>query len=284
MYNKISGFSDEISSDIVTQFTVLNKLGINYFEPRGINGKNISELNPEELKNLKAKMNEFNIKASSIGSPIGKIKIRHSMDEHIEKLKRVINTAHILGTDRIRMFSFYMPHDGTPASDYRNEVIDRMGRMLDVAEAENIILCHENEKGIYGESPENCLDLIDTFGGRLKCVFDPANFLQCGIEVYPYAFDMLGDKLFYLHVKDVDANGDICVAGKGLGAIPEILKVLDARDEKIVLTLEPHLYEFVGLAGLEGDDKTEIEGRFATSADAFDAAVSALKGCIANIR
>ena len=52
MYNKISGFSDEISSDIITQFTVLNKLGINYFEPRGINGKNISELNNEELENL----------------------------------------------------------------------------------------------------------------------------------------------------------------------------------------------------------------------------------------
>lgn len=38
-YFKISGFSDEIASDIVTQFEVLNRLGIRYFEPRGINGK-----------------------------------------------------------------------------------------------------------------------------------------------------------------------------------------------------------------------------------------------------
>ena len=42
-YSKISGFSDEISEDICKQFDVLNKLGIKYFEPRGVNGKNISE-------------------------------------------------------------------------------------------------------------------------------------------------------------------------------------------------------------------------------------------------
>ncbi len=38
-YNKISGFSDEISKEITTQFSVLNKLNISYFEPRGVDGK-----------------------------------------------------------------------------------------------------------------------------------------------------------------------------------------------------------------------------------------------------
>ena len=45
----ISGFSDEISSDIDVQFTALNKMGIKFFEPRGVNGKNISSLTDEEL-------------------------------------------------------------------------------------------------------------------------------------------------------------------------------------------------------------------------------------------
>ena len=35
-YAKISGFSDEIASDVDTQFSVLKKLDIHYFEPRGI--------------------------------------------------------------------------------------------------------------------------------------------------------------------------------------------------------------------------------------------------------
>ena len=39
----ISGFSDEIDSNVVKQFEHLNKLGISYFEPRGIDGKNIAD-------------------------------------------------------------------------------------------------------------------------------------------------------------------------------------------------------------------------------------------------
>ena len=72
--NKISGFSDEITSDVNEQFRVLNKLNIGYFEPRGIDGKNVSALTDEEAAELKEKMDSYGIKASSIGSPIGKIK------------------------------------------------------------------------------------------------------------------------------------------------------------------------------------------------------------------
>ena len=75
IYNKISGFSDEMGTDIVTQFEILNKLGIGYFEPRGIDGKNIAELDDSEAEALKLKMDKYGIRVSSIGSPIGKIKL-----------------------------------------------------------------------------------------------------------------------------------------------------------------------------------------------------------------
>ena len=75
VYYKISGFSDEISQSVDMQFDVLNKLGIRYFEPRGIDGKNISALTDEEVILLKEKMNKAGIKVSSISSPIGKIKL-----------------------------------------------------------------------------------------------------------------------------------------------------------------------------------------------------------------
>ena len=66
----ISGFSDEIDSNVVKQFEHLNKLGISYFEPRGIDGKNIADLDDGEVMALKEKMEQFGIKVSSIGSPI----------------------------------------------------------------------------------------------------------------------------------------------------------------------------------------------------------------------
>lgn len=65
MYQYISGFSDEIASDIDTQFQVLNKLGISYFEPRGINSKNIAFLDDREVAALKEKMHAYGIQVSS---------------------------------------------------------------------------------------------------------------------------------------------------------------------------------------------------------------------------
>ena len=84
MYNKISGFSDEIAKEIDVQFEVLNKLNIGYFEPRGIDGKNISALSEEEALQLKEKMDACGIKVSSIGSPIGKIKLDAPFEPHFE--------------------------------------------------------------------------------------------------------------------------------------------------------------------------------------------------------
>ena len=129
-YTKISGFSDEIASDIVTQFKVLNKLGISFFEPRGINGKNISSLNEDEVNELKEAMKDYGIKVSSIGSPIGKIKLSDDFDEHFELFKRTVAIAKSLGTSYIRIFSFY--HDGGKWSDEeRSEILRRLKAMIE---------------------------------------------------------------------------------------------------------------------------------------------------------
>ena len=106
-YEKISGFSDEITEITKEQFEALNRFGIKYFEPRGIDGKNISKLTEEEMYDLKRLMDEYGIQVSSIGSPIGKIQVTDEFEPHFEVLKNVVKAAKILGTKYIRVFSFY---------------------------------------------------------------------------------------------------------------------------------------------------------------------------------
>ena len=89
----ISGFSDEIDENTDVQFKHMNKLGIKYFEPRGIDGKNIADLTDSEAKALKEKMDRYGISVSSIGSPIGKIDINDEFEPHLEKLRNVIKTS-----------------------------------------------------------------------------------------------------------------------------------------------------------------------------------------------
>lgn len=252
LYNKISGFSDEIASDINVQFEVLNKLGISYFEPRGVDAKNIADLTEEEMHSLKAKMDACDIKVSSIGSPIGKIKITEDFAEHFELFKNVVKAAKVLGTKYIRMFSFFQ--DGEWTEEKEAEVFARIETMLAYAKEQDVILLHENEKDIYGDIKERCLRIAEKFGcDNFAVVFDPANFVQCGQDTKE-AFRMLRPYIKYMHIKDANPDGTVVPAGWGAGNVEYILSELFGEGYDGFLSLEPHLGSFEGLAALEVDD------------------------------
>ena len=257
-YYKISGFSDEISQSVDVQFAVLNKLNIDFFEPRGIDGKNISTLTDEEITLLKDKMNKAGIKVSSIGSPIGKIKLTDPFEPHFALFQRVVAIAKQLDTKYIRMFSFY--HDGGDhwTEEERQTVLLRLHQMIDYAKSQDVVLLHENEKDIYGDTADRCIDLMkELYCDNFKAVFDPANFVQCGQDT-KYAYENLKNYIAYMHIKDaLLADGRVVPAGSGDGNVEYILKALIDNGYNGYLSLEPHLGSFAGLADLELDDKME---------------------------
>nr|WP_300660303.1 sugar phosphate isomerase/epimerase family protein [uncultured Acetatifactor sp.] len=255
-YALISGFADEIAGDVDTQFRVLGKLGIGYFEPRGIDGKNIANLTDEEVERLKGKMKACGIKASSIGSPIGKVKLEEDFEGHFRQFQRVVEIAGQLGAKYIRMFSFYHEGGAEWTEGERAEVLSRLGRMIAYAVERDVVLLHENEKDIYGDTAERCADLMEELGcGHFRAVFDPANFVQCGQDTWE-AFEKLKGHIAYLHIKDaLLADGRVVPAGVGDGNVERILRSLLEKGYDGFLSLEPHLGSFDGLKDLELDDK-----------------------------
>ena len=253
---EISGFADEIDSDIELQFQHLQKLGMKYFEVRGVNGKNISTLDDAELDVLKSAMERYGIRASSIGSPIGKIRITDDFAAHMALLRRVIYIARFLDCPYIRIFSFYPP-EGEEIAPYRDEVLERMRQMVALAEEEGVILLHENEKDIYGDTIARCRDLFDSIESpAFRGVFDPANFVQCGQKTYPEAFEALREHIVYMHIKDAFfKDGSVVPAGDGDGAVKELISALKKQGYNGFLSLEPHLGRFEGLAELETGDE-----------------------------
>ncbi len=273
-YQKISGFSDEIDPSIAVQFPVLNKLGISYFEPRGINGRNISELDDSQVLALKEQMDAFGIRASSIGSPIGKIRISDDFGPHLALLKRVIRTAKLLSCPYIRMFSFYPSGESWTEAD-RQEVYARLKQMIELARQEDVVLLHENEKDIYGDTVERCKELMDALHcPHFRFVFDPANFVQCG-EDTKQAYDALHPYIAYMHIKDaLAADGRVTPAGLGDGNVAYIISSLLAGGYDGFFSLEPHLGSFVGLEDLEiGDEMLRLpksgEGTFTVACNAL---------------
>ena len=273
----LSAFADEYADNLKEQCEALNKFGFCYIELRGVNGKNISVLTESEVKETKKILDDFDIKVSSIGSPLGKIDIKGDLNTHFETAKRVYETANILGAKNVRMFSFYSKE--TPFDKCKSEVYAGLEKLVDLSDDTGLTLCHENEALIYGESPEKCLEIAEYFGGRIKCVFDMGNFVLDGYEPMS-AYKLLYDYIEYFHIKDALYAGAIVPAGKGEAKIKEILDDYKENGRKdTFITLEPHLQTFSGLNALVGksfDNPYKYDNQKA----AFTDAVEKLKGLL----
>ena len=247
----LSAFSDEYADSLVEQCKALNTFGIHYMEMRGVNGKNVSTLTKAELLETKRTLLDYGIKVSSVGSPLGKIKLDGDLNGHLERAKRIFETANELDAKYIRMFSFYLP-EGKTRAECKGQVCDELEKLLLLADSCGVTLCHENEALIYGESPEKCLELVEHFEGKLKCVFDMGNFVLDGYNPMD-AYQLLKEYVEYFHIKDALYAGAIVPAGKGEAQIKEILDIYKASGKKdTFITLEPHLQTFSGLNALVG--------------------------------
>lgn len=273
---KIYAFADEASSVIDEQIVAMKRNGLQGLEIRGVDGTNISDITIEKAKEVKEKLDAAGLITWSIGSPIGKIKINEDFAPHIEKYKHTLEIANVLGAENIRMFSFYTKE--VKPEDCKNEVIDRLGKFVEIAKGTGINLCHENEKGIYGDIPERCLEIHKAFP-ELKGIFDPANYVQCGVDTLK-GWELLKDYIYYMHIKDSKTDGFVVPAGMGDGNVAAIVKDFIARGGNS-FTIEPHLTVFKGLEGLEQEgEETKMEFKYPDSNSAFDAACDAFKKLI----
>ncbi len=274
---KLCAFADEASSATEGQIDALKRNGFSYVEVRGVDGKNVKKLTDTEAKEFRKRLDDEGLAVWSIGSPIGKYPLDRDPSHHFDEFKRVIELAYMLGTQRIRMFSFY-PIKGESNDTTRARVFERLEKMCALTPSD-IILCHENEKEIFGENAENCLAIHNAFP-KIRGVFDPANFVQCGVNTL-VAWEMLKEHIDYLHIKDAAPDGTVVPAGMGIGNVQKIVKRYLAQGGD-AMTLEPHLHDFVGLSVLENGQslKADVVKRYANNREAFDAAADALKSIL----
>lgn len=250
----LSGFGDEIDPDPVVQVAVLTALGASHIEVRSAWGTNVVDLSDDQLSTLATVLATGGMQTSAVASPIGKVDITLDADLEVQRLRRIIRVAHALDTPNIRIFSFFRA-EGVPVESTRDAVMTRMRLLADEAERDGVTLLHENEKDIYGDTPERVLDLVESVGSpALRLAWDSANFVQVGVaRPHDDGYAMLRPYLEYLQVKDaVAATGTVVPAGQGDGQVLQTLAAL--RDDGYVgfVSLEPHLDEAHALGGFSG--------------------------------
>ncbi len=254
---KISTISDEISPQLSEQLDLLESEGIEYIEVRSIQKKNILDLSPEALQEVKQSIRNRRMKVSAISSPIGKIKLDEDYPAHFQRFLKAIEIANFFETDRIRIFGFYNTPLATP--DNRNEIMKRIESQVKEAEKHQIKLLLENEdQTLYGGTSEQIMDVMDSIkSSSLGFLFDPGNYLYFFKKpVYPEFFNQTLDRIDYVHIKDIRiGESHFTEPGRGDVQYLPLLKELKTSGYDGFLSMEPHLKAGDckgGFSGIEG--------------------------------
>ncbi len=266
---KLCAFADEASIQLKGQIDALRRNNIGLLEIRGVDGQNIKEISCQKIKEIKKELDGNGIGVWSIGSPVGKYNVDDNFQGQLDEFKRLCEYGEILGANHIRMFSFF--------SKDQDKVFENLRKFVEAC-PKNMIMCHENEKGIFGDDIEGCLKIHKEFE-RIRMVFDPANFIQCGVDTLE-AWEKLHTYVEYMHIKDALKDKHVVRAGYGIGNIEKLVGMYKEMGKE-VLTLEPHLMEFSGLKDLENGESIHKDITIYPDNDtAFDAGADALKAIL----
>ena len=253
---EIYAFADEASPSLAGQIRALLDNRLCGIELRNVDGVNVSALSKSAVREIRRRLDAAGLSVWSIGSPVGKVGITDDFKPQTELLQRTLEIADCLGAKNLRLFSFYIPASAHDA--WRDAVMERLSRFVELAQGSGVTLCHENEKGIFGDTAARCAE-IHRMLPEIRAVFDPANFVQCG-EDTEKCWELLRPYIEYIHIKDaVSHDKENVLCGTGEGKIKALL-TRAIRDEGYegFLTLEPHLVLFASLQSLETEDAANI--------------------------
>lgn len=240
----LTGFTDEALATFPGQTRMASAAGLTHLELRriGVRPTPILRASGRAVAAAEEALAAQGLRASCIATGIGKTAVDAPFAPQVTAVKRAAALAHRFGTPYVRVFSW---HTTTPDAD-RPRVLRQMTLLARTAEAEGVILLHENEKGVFGDTAQRCLELARC-GVRL--IFDPANFVQCGVRPFGQAWPLLAEHVEYLHAKDArTATRRVVPVGAGDGEWPELAAELRASGWSGFVSLEPHL----GLGGRGG--------------------------------
>ncbi|GMX60139.1 sugar phosphate isomerase/epimerase [Paenibacillus elgii] len=257
VWERLGVLTDEVSAHFEEALDWAAEWGLKHVEIRVINGQNAADLDNEQVSEIRRQVEARGLFISAIASPLFKCALdpsrqvasgdtfgqrEESVQSHFTKLDRVITIAKMLGTTRIRIFSFWREAD--PAL-HRDEIVRYMKQAAVVAEAQDVQLLLENEPACNGGYAEEVAAIVRAVDSpALRGLWDPGNEAYAGLEAFPAGYAAMKDVLAHVHLKDAYIRDDgqpRCVP-LGSGNVPVIaqLKALLADDYNGLFTIETH--------------------------------------------
>lgn len=295
----LSGFADEGAGNktIVEQFSVFAALGLQYYSIRFVNLgdgiKNVMKLTKTDIQRVRQFQDGYGLNVSSLGSPIGKIKLLDVEDgtsnqyipfeKYLEQdVRLACDLAHAFETKLIRGFSFYHPQH-EPAENYVSMAVDRLGQIAEMCHRSDLTFGLEVEANLVGQNGHLLADIFRQVNHpAMMLIFDGGNIVMQGytsMEIFEQ-YEAMKPGLGWLHIKDyvpsvretkgghIEENkmNHFVPADRGFtdharifrdlaGFLPSLEKKLKERGiPGVFLDLEPHLKGGGQFGGFSGPD------------------------------
>ena len=217
----LTGFADEAANQKTAhqQFSAFAALGLQYYTIRfidlGQGVKNVMQLTKPEITRLRRLHDEYGLRVSSLGSPIGKVKLLDVDDgthnpfipfpKYLDKqVRRAVGLANTLETKLIRGFSFYHPR-GTAPADHLSQVVDQLGQIAEICDRTDFTFGLEVEANLVGQSGQLLAEIHRQVNHpALNLIFDAGNIVTqgCSAEEVFQQYVLMKRGMGWMHIKD----------------------------------------------------------------------------------
>ena len=269
---KLSGFTDEASSNLNLQIKVTKELGWRYLSARTIGNANIHEISEADFELACEHLAASNIKVAEFGTLIGSWSkpITSDWEITLAEIKRCIPRMQRLGVRNARIMSYAQCPWG--ADQMEQERFRRLREVTARFKDAGLQALHENCMNWGGFSADHTLRLLEEVPD-LKLVFDTGNPVfqrdHSKPEPFPWqnAFEFyqkIKHAVEHIHVKDgimhaTAGEPEYQFAGEGQAYLKEILTDLKQNHYQGFIAIEPHMGKVFHLKNQESNPQKEYD-------------------------
>ncbi|MEO1858075.1 MAG: sugar phosphate isomerase/epimerase [Rubritalea sp.] len=252
---KFSGFTDEAAQDLAGQIKATQELGWEYISARGIDGKNIHDLDGRAFEAAVAMLEESGIRIAEFGSLIGSWSksIKSDFSVTLGEVERAIPKMQRLGTQIVRVMSYAQESWGS--EQYLDERVKRLREIVARFTDAGLTVAHENCMNYGGFSSQHTLELVENVPG-LKLIFDTGNPVfqrdRSTLEPHPWQdawqfYQDVKEHIVHVHVKDClnpvkdGVEPEYVFPGEGQGCVRQIMADLKSSNYQGFIAIEPHV-------------------------------------------
>jgi sugar phosphate isomerase/epimerase len=210
---KLGVISDEFSKDFEEALKTMKSYGLSWVEIRTVWGTYNTEASPEQLRRIKDLLDKFQFKVSALDTalfkcalpgtkPVASGKDAYPYGAQMDLLKRAMDRAPALGTDKLRVFAFYRV---TEPETHFPRISEELSKAAELAHSGGMRLVLEDEGSCNvgtGHELAKMLKLVPAanFGAN----WDVGNGLEHGEISYPDGYAALDKKrIWHVHLKDI---------------------------------------------------------------------------------